>query len=44
MSAQPTQDGRAVFNKIKSIRDYSHKELENTFDQNAKRLFKRLDN
>ncbi len=44
MSAQPTQDGRAVFNKIKSIRDYSHKELENIFDQNAKRLFKRLDN
>ena len=36
------EDGKNVFNRIKDIREFSHKELEFILDNNAKRLFKKL--
>lgn len=36
------KDGINVFNRIKSIRNLSHNELENILDNNARRLFKKL--
>lgn len=42
MSSEPNIDGKAIFNKIKSIRGMKHKELETALDTNAKSLFKKL--
>lgn len=35
-------DGKNVFNRIKSIRNFSHEELECILDNNARRLFRKL--
>ncbi len=44
MSANFTEDGKLVFNKIRELRNISYEELESTLDNNAKRLFKNLKN
>ena len=35
-------DGKNIFNRIKSLRELTHGELETILDNNAKRLFKKL--
>lgn len=42
MSIDPTNDGQRVFDRIKELKGYSHDDLENQLDKNAKRLFRKL--
>lgn len=42
MSMNPINDGKQVFNRIKELKGYSHENLENQLDENAKRLFRKL--